>query len=69
MRVDVHLRWHVLTTQRADKDPSALADADPDRAGHQIDNLGYPGYAASGRAVQAGVTLTVPLLPRSAEDR
>jgi len=64
MRVDVHLRWHVLAVQRVRKDALQLPDDDDDVPGHQIDNLGYPGFSSGGRAVQTGVTLTFPLAPR-----
>lgn len=64
MRIDVHVRWHVLGTRHDEKDPDALDDAHPDLPGHQIDNRGYPGFTAAGSVAQVGLTLTVPLAPR-----
>ncbi len=58
MSVDVHVRTHQLTTQRADKSLAELPDGDADAEGQQIDNLGYPGFTASGNFWQAGLTLT-----------
>lgn len=66
MRVDLHARWHVLESRRTAKDRDALPDADPDRPGTQIDNLGYPGLRSGGTVAQGGITVTIPLdeLPR-----
>lgn len=61
MRIDAHLRWHVLGRQHATKDLATLPDVDPDAPGQQIDNLGYPSFEASGTFVQAGLTVTIPL--------
>jgi len=55
----------VLGEQRADKRLDRLPDADPDLPGHQIDNLGYPGFTASGSFAQVGLSLTFPLTARA----
>ncbi len=57
MRIDAHLRWHLIASQHTQKDPAALPDADPMTPGTQIDALGYPGFSAGGSFVEAGVTL------------
>lgn len=61
LTADVFGRTHLGTEQRATKDPTALADADPEAPGQQITNLGYPGYRSTTRLLQAGVTLTFRL--------
>ncbi|MCC6525514.1 MAG: outer membrane protein transport protein [Polyangiaceae bacterium] len=61
VRLDAYVRGHVLGTQRADKNLAELGDASPSLHGRQIDNLGYPGFEATGLLVQAGVTVSVYL--------
>ncbi len=59
LRLDGHLRAHVMHSQQADKDAAQLSDADPEQAGTQIGNLGYPGFSAGGYVLEGGLTLTV----------
>jgi len=59
LRLDGHLRAHVMHSQQADKDVAQLSDADPEQAGTQIGNLGYPGFSAGGYVLEGGLTLTV----------
>ena len=61
--LDVHVRTHLLGTQRDEKVDDQLTDADLDAAGRQIDNLGYPGISSSGSFWQGGLTLTFFLGP------
>lgn len=59
LRVDAHLRSHLGGTQRVDKRVTELPDADADAPGHQVDNLGYPGFESRALLFQAGLTLTL----------
>lgn len=58
MKIDVHLRTHILATQYAEKEIGLLHDGDEDAEGTQVDNLGFPEYSASGSFWQGGLTLT-----------
>lgn len=60
LRVDAHVRSHVTHRRSVTKDAQHLPDASPIE-GHQVDNLGYPGFESRAWALQAGVTLTVVL--------
>lgn len=59
MALDLHVRTHITASQTATKQADRLPDADPEATGRQIDNLGYPGFSASGGLWQAGLTLTL----------
>jgi hypothetical protein len=59
MLVDAHVRGHLGATQRAEKDPEVLGDADSALPGQQIDNLGYPGFESRAWLIQAGLTVTL----------
>jgi hypothetical protein len=59
LRIDGHLRAHVLHRQFAEKDPALLRDVNESVPGTQIGHLGHPGFEAGGYVLEGGLTLTV----------
>ena len=62
--IDAHLRGHLMRERSFTKELDRLGDADDALEGVQIENLGFPAYAAGGGFYQAGLTLTL-VGPRS----
>ncbi|HEY1960696.1 MAG TPA: outer membrane protein transport protein [Polyangiaceae bacterium] len=57
--IDAHVRVRAESVESATKDASTLPDADPQLAGTQIDNMGYPGFRSQAFLVEGGVTATI----------
>lgn len=71
LRIDAHAQVQIVTTRRMIKsvydgngpyDPyTSVRDEDPDLAGTQSSNPGYPSLKSGGEVFSAGLTLAVPL--------
>ncbi len=59
LRIDAHVRTHLLEPHQDEKSLEALPDADPEAPGQQVDNLGYPGFSAEASFWQLGMTLNL----------
>jgi len=57
--IDAHVRLRGEAAESATKIASSLPDADPQLAGAQIDNMGYPGFRSQAFLMEAGLTATI----------
>jgi long-chain fatty acid transport protein len=57
LRIDAHLRTHLVGTHHADKRAAALPDDDATTPGQQIGNLGFPSVSGSASFWQVGLTI------------